>query len=110
MDNSIWILFGALAAANFLLRALFVLIFGRMDIPPFVRAFLPFIPAAALSALVTTQVLLAPAVPGMVVNPRLIAWLGAMFVAWKTRNVFATIVSGMVLLHLLLLVLPVTQG
>ena len=101
----IWLLVLAIGAATFLLRYSFLLIFGRGSVPEPVREVLPFIPAAALAALVAPQVFAAP-LAGDLANPRLWAWLGAMLLAWRTRSMPLTIAGGMVLLWVLQAVLP----
>lgn len=100
-DAAFWLLIGSMAVANFLLRYSFFFIFGRWEVPGLVRAILPFIPAAALSALVAPMV--APVHLGweFALQPRFLAWLGAMVVAWRTRNMFLTIAGGLVLLWLI---------
>jgi len=80
-------------------RLSFVMLFGRLEAVPDRLAFLlRFVPAAVLAALVVPAVL-APA--GDVFGadpPRLVAALVATGVAWRTRDLFATIAVGMVTL------------
>jgi branched-subunit amino acid transport protein len=76
-------------------------------LPPAVERALRFVPPAALAALV---------VPDMVshngalvltlANPRLIAGVVAFFIAWRTRNIAATLIVGMGLFWLLTYLLP----
>lgn len=101
----VWLLVLGIGAANFLLRYAFLLIFGRGSVPGPVREVLPFIPAAALAAIVAPQAFAEP-LAGHLLGPRLLAWLGAMLVAWRTRNMPLTIAGGLALLWVLQAVLP----
>ena len=105
MPEYYWLLIASLGVCTFLLRHAFSLILGRMQIPALLHAVLPFIPAAALSALVAPQVLIPQADVSHALNPKLLAWLCAMAVAWETRNMFLTIGTGLGLLQLFLFLL-----
>jgi branched-subunit amino acid transport protein len=97
-----WLLFLAIGAGTFLLRFLFIYLFGKIEMPNWLRRALRFVPAAALAALVfpalthpTGSLDLSPN------NFRLLAGLCGAIVAWKTRNVLLTILVGLVLLWIL---------
>ena len=99
---SIWLLFIAIGLGTFLLRFLFIYLFGKIEMPDWLRRALRFVPAAALAALVfpalthpAGQLDLSPH------NYRLLAGLGGALVAWKSRNVLLTILVGMALLWIL---------
>lgn len=94
----LWILIAALGIGTFMLRYAFFFIFGRYEVPEFVKEVLPFIPAAALSALVMPKVFASPVSAATLHDPRVWAWSIAMVIAWKTRNVLYTIISGMAVL------------
>jgi branched-subunit amino acid transport protein len=95
----IWFLFVAIGLGTFLLRFLFIYLFGKIEMPDWLRRALRFVPAAALAALVFPA-LTHPAghLDFSLNNFRLLAGLGGAIVAWRTRNVLLTIVVGMVLL------------
>ena len=96
---SIWLLFIAIGLGTFLLRFLFIYLFGKIEMPDWLRRALRFVPAAALAALVFPA-LTHPA-GHLDLSPhnfRLLAGLGGAIIAWKTRNVLLTILVGMVLL------------
>ena len=96
---SIWFLFVAIGLGTFLLRFLFIYLFGKIEMPEWLRRALRFVPAAALAALVFPA-LTHPAghFDLSLQNFRLLAGLGGAVVAWRTRNVLLTILVGMVLL------------
>ena len=99
---SIWLLFLAIGLGTFTLRFLFIYLFGKIEMPDWLRRALRFVPAAALAALVFPA-LTHPAghLDLSLQNFRLLAGLGGAIVAWRTRNVLFTILIGMALLWIL---------
>jgi branched-subunit amino acid transport protein len=98
-STSIWLLFVAIGLGTFLLRFIFIYLFGKIDMPDWLGRALRFVPAAALAALVFPA-LTHPSghLDLSLHNFRLLAGLGGAVVAWKTRNVLLTILAGMALL------------
>jgi branched-subunit amino acid transport protein len=92
---TIWLLLAIIAAGTWTIRFSFIAFFGRIDtIPPWVLRILKLIPAAVLGALV------APALTHAtgefdVTTTRFAAGMIAGVVAWRTKNVLATISAGM---------------
>jgi len=99
---SIWLLFLAVGLGTFTLRFLFIYLFGKIEMPDWLRRALRFVPAAALAALVFPA-LTHPSghLDLSLQNFRLLAGLGGAVVAWRTRNVLLTILVGMALLWIL---------
>jgi branched-subunit amino acid transport protein len=97
---SIWGVIVVIGVVTFLIRVSFIALFGRLDtVPPRVERALRFVPAAVLSALVAPAlVTVEPTVVETLTNDRLVAGGVAAAVAWRTENVFATIVVGMLAL------------
>jgi branched-subunit amino acid transport protein len=82
------------------MRASFLLAADRLArVPPSVERILRQIPPAALASLVVPA-LLRPHGELDLFSPRLVAGLVAAVVAWRTRNVAATLAVGMGLLVL----------
>lgn len=103
MSAPSWKIWGAIvgiAAVTFLLRFSFIYLLGRIEqVPPRIEHALGFVPAAVLAALsVPAFVVLEPTVVGTVSHPKLLAGLVAAGVAWKTQDVTATVVVGMIVL------------
>ena len=100
--TSLWLLFAAIGLGTFLLRFLFIYLFGKITMPDWLSRALRFVPAAALAALVFPA-LTHPAghLDLSLNNFRMLAGLGGAIVAWRTRNVLLTILAGMVLLWIL---------
>lgn len=99
--GAIWLLLGAAAAGTWAIRVSFIALFGRLEaIPPWVLRILQLIPAAVLAALV------APALTHSsghfdLASARFAAGIVAAVVAWRTKDVLATISVGMVVLWIL---------
>lgn len=91
--------------ATYAIRASFILLIGRREIPPLLRRALHYIPPAVLTAIILPELLL----PGgrlhlSLTNPHLLAGAAAALVAWRTRSVLLTIVVGMIVLWIVRLV------
>lgn len=87
------------------LRGSVVVLAEKMgEVPPRVAQVLRMIPAASLAALVTPA-LFRPEGTFDLLSPELLAGILAVVVAWRTRNLFLTIVVGLVAVVLLGLVL-----
>jgi len=93
--TTVWLVVAGMAAVTLALRASFLLLPESARLPPLLRRALAYVPPAVLAAIV------APALfaPGEValgpIDARLPAGLVAIVVAWRTRSVLATLVSGM---------------
>lgn len=99
---TLWLTLVGMGAVTFLVRVTPFVALERIDLPPRVRQALVFVPIAVLSAIVAQEVL-APGgnyvlEPG---NHRILAALIAGAVAWRTKNVLATVGAGMGALWLL---------
>ena len=91
----VWLLVGIIGIGTWIIRLSFLALLGRVEqVPVIVERILRLIPAAVLSALV---------VPGLTHSegsfdlgtPRFLAGAIAAVVAWRTKNVLATIAAGM---------------
>jgi branched-subunit amino acid transport protein len=99
---SVWLLFIALALGTFALRFSFVYLFGKVDMPDWLRSELRFVPASVLAALVFPALTYPNDTLDLSLgNTHLLAGLGGALVAWRTKNVLWTIVVGMVLFWVL---------
>jgi branched-subunit amino acid transport protein len=106
---SVWAVIVAVGVATFLIRLSFIYLFGRIDtVPPRVTRALRYVPAAVLAALVVPAVVaVEPTVAGTLTADRFLAGTVAAVVAWRTEDVTATIVVGLVALWLFRFVVPV---
>lgn len=83
---------------TFAVRSVLFVLAGRMTaLPPPLREVLRMIPPAALAALAIPP-LLRPDAGGalLLISPELVAGVAAGLVAWRTRNLLATIAVGLV--------------
>jgi branched-subunit amino acid transport protein len=77
----------------------------RLRLPPLLQRALRFVPAAALTAIITPELLIRDgAIFLSPMNARLIAGVIAMVVAWRTKNTLLTIAAGMIALWILQLI------
>jgi len=92
---SLWLVMVAGGVVTFLTRLSFIAAEGRLAVPRWFRAMLPFVPVATLTALVAPELLLPGGAwdvsPG---NPRLVAGAVAVAVAALRRSVLLTILVG----------------
>jgi branched-subunit amino acid transport protein len=96
-----WIMiFGGLL--TYVTRLSFILLFGYVDIPAWLRKALKYVPPSVLTALIFPELLLhSGSLDISAGNLRLLAGGTAIAVAWRTRNVWFTILSGMIALIVL---------
>jgi branched-subunit amino acid transport protein len=96
---NVWLLILGVGLGSLLLRASVLVLARDRNWPQSVTASLGLVPAAVLAALIAPELLYAPSTgafdPG---GPRLVAGVIAALVAWKTRDVLWTLVSGLGLL------------
>lgn len=100
---NLWLTMIAIGLATFAIRLSFIYLFGKVEMPDLVKKALRYVPPAVLSAIVFPELLL----PGgqfdlSFGNGRLIAGVLAAVVAWRTKNVVLTIVTGMAVLYILM--------
>jgi branched-subunit amino acid transport protein len=99
--GAVWAMVAVIGVGTWLLRLSFVTLLARVEaVPPAVSRILRLIPAAVLAAIT------APAITNAggsfdLVTARFAAGVLAALVAWRTRNVAATIGVGMVSLWVL---------
>ncbi|MFC6991554.1 AzlD domain-containing protein [Haladaptatus sp. GCM10025707] len=104
---TLWGIILVAGLGTFLIRLSFIQLFGWMnDLPPRAERALGFVPAAVLAALVVPSFLLVDESLALTFsNHRLIAGIIAGAVAWRTENLVATLVTGMVVLWILTVLL-----
>lgn len=100
--TTIWLAMIGLGILTFLIRFSFIALLERWQAPPFVQSALRFVPVAVLTAIIVPALVLRDGVLNTdLLNPRLLAGIAAVLVAWKTKNVILTIVVGMIVFWLL---------
>lgn len=97
----VWALMAIIGVGTWLLRVSFLALLGRVEqVPPALAQVLRYIPAAVLAALVLPALTHATGEFDLATD-RFAAGALAALVAWRTRNVLATITVGMVCLWVL---------
>jgi branched-subunit amino acid transport protein len=104
--TALWLTLLVIGLITYGIRLSFILLFSRQAIPPRLQKALRFVPPAVLSAIIFPELLM----PGGQIdlsfsNVRLLAGLLAILVAWLTRNVLLTLLSGMAALLIFSLLL-----
>jgi branched-subunit amino acid transport protein len=98
---SIWAAMIGMTLVTFALRASFLLLPPGVETPEVVRRGLRYVPAAVLTAIWAPELVFhGNDLQFSLENERLLAGAVAIAVAWRTRLTFATIISGLVALHL----------
>ncbi|HEX6530506.1 MAG TPA: AzlD domain-containing protein [Burkholderiales bacterium] len=89
---TLWLVLAGMALVTFALRSAFLLLPPGVELPALFRRALRYVPAAVLTAIWAPEVL--------VQNEQLPAGAVAIAVAWRWRTTFATIIAGLLALHL----------
>jgi branched-subunit amino acid transport protein len=95
-QNTILITILGMGAVTYLPRLLPILLLSSKKLPPLVVAWLRFVPVAVLSAMLLPSLLVGDA--GLDVSKgNLFLWasIPTFLVAWKTRNLFGSVILGM---------------
>lgn len=89
----LWIMFAG-GLITFLIRLSFIALEGKYRPPESFTRALPLVPIAALSALILPELLVVGGELRLSGNPRLLAGLVAVAVAWRWKQPTLTIVAG----------------
>lgn len=96
-QTSFWVTVVCAGLITLGLRLSFIALSGVVRIPPLAQRALNFVPPAILSALVWPAVMIRDGHLDLSLhNDFLMATLIAALVAWRTRNIFLTLLVGMV--------------
>ena len=102
-----WLVILVLAAGTFLLRSIPIWAHGRVPTPQWFTRILRYVPPAALAALVVPGSLYDSANGAYELAPaKGIAAIVALVIAWRSKNVTATLTVGMIALWLMQAILP----
>jgi branched-subunit amino acid transport protein len=93
---AITLLILGLALGTFLIRVLPLTVLGRIELAPSVREWLRLVPSAVLAASLAQALLVQDGALNLTwANRSLWAAIPAFLVAWRTRNMLATMLAGM---------------
>ncbi len=97
-----WLMIIAAGLLTYATRLSPIMLYGRFEMPDKVERALRFVPVAVLTAIFLPElVYIQDELMLSFRNPRLLAGLLAILVAWRTKNVMYTIVIGMLALWVL---------
>lgn len=102
-ESTVWIVILGGMAATYLTRLSFILLIPAERMPQFLRSGLKYIPPAVLSAILLPELVIQDGSLELALsNHRLVAGMIAALVAWRLRNTWLTIATGMLALWLLM--------
>ena len=94
-----WMMLVAIGLITYSIRLSFILMMEKIKLPERFMRGLRFVPPAVLTAIIFPEVLMREgAIHFSPANPRLVAALVSVLVAWRTKNVLLTIAAGMLVL------------
>ncbi len=95
--TTLWLTMLGMGAITYGIRLSFILLWGKITMPPTLQRSLRFVPPAVLSAIIFPEILRQNGAWNVSpLNPRLLAGIIVALVAWRTRNTMLTILVGMV--------------
>lgn len=100
----VWLVFVLMGLVTVGLRTSFLLLQDRLALPEMLSRALRYVPAAVLAAILTPALVQGGGDPLLGIgwlDTRLLAGVVAGVIAWRTKNILATIVVGMAVLWLL---------
>jgi branched-subunit amino acid transport protein len=98
----LWVIIIGGMVVTYLIRLSFIYFIPPDRMPDLFRRGLRFVPPAVLAALITPDLLLPDGYLDVSLgNQRLIAAVVAALIGWRTRNIWLTIVSGLITFGLL---------
>ena len=97
MSESEFYLIGAMAIITFLIRYPLLAFSSRIKLPPQIIEALEYLPPAILTAIVVPAVLMPTGDKILLsyTNAKLIGAIAAILIGWRTKNLLATIIGGM---------------
>jgi len=109
MRQSIFLLYVAMASVTYLPRMLPLVVLSRVNMPARLMRWLSFVPVAVLAALLSPDLLLVSEGDASVLwlspaNLRLLAAIPTFFVALRTKNLYAPVITGLCTIFILNLV------
>ncbi len=97
MSEQEFYLIGAMAVVTFLIRYPLLAFSNRIKLPSRLVEALNYLPPAILTAIIVSAVLMPTGDKILLsyTNAKLIGAIAAIFISWRTKNLLATIIGGM---------------
>lgn len=99
--TSIWYSIILVGFLTFLTRLSFIILSDKIKLPSLAQRGLRLVPIAVLSAIILPELVQNNGGPILIYLPRLVAGALAILVAWRTKNIIITILTGMIALYIL---------
>ena len=99
--NSIWYPIIIVGILTYFSRFSFIAFSQKLHIHPQIYRTLKYIPIAVLAAIIVPEIIKSSNIQNIVFEPRFLAGVIAITVAWRTKNVILTITVGMAILYLI---------
>lgn len=104
-DATIWLVIIGIGLGTYALRLSFIHLYGRLALPTVIQHGLRLVPAAVLAALVAPALVYTDGALAVTADdPRLLAGLVALLIAWRFGHMLLTLAGGMAVLWLVPLV------
>ena len=100
-STSLWLTMLGMGAITYGIRLSFILLWGKITLPPALQRSLRFVPPVVLGHDFRGDPAPRRRVERVAANPRLLAGIIAALVAWRTRNTMLTILVGMAALWIM---------
>jgi branched-subunit amino acid transport protein len=99
---TIWMIILSSALLVYAIRVSGILLLSKRTIPPTLQRGLQFVPVTVLPAIIAQELCIQQGAPAIALdNPRLLAGVIAIMIAWRLKNTILTIVAGMAVLFIL---------
>ena len=99
--SSIWYSIILVGIFTFLTRLSFIILSDKINLQPNVKRALRFVPIVVLSAIIIPELFQNNDAQLLSIFPQIFAGILAIFIAWRTRNIILTIITGMLSLYFL---------
>ena len=99
--SSIWSSIILVGFFTFLTRLSFIILSDKINLQPITRRALRLVPIAVLTAIIIPEIIQNNNGQTQVIFPRIFAGVLAIFIAWRTRNIILTIITGMFALYIM---------
>ncbi|NLM10230.1 MAG: AzlD domain-containing protein [Clostridiaceae bacterium] len=104
MEQIVFIILG-MSIVTYLPRVLPIIVLSKTEAPEWFMRWLKYIPVAVLSALLVPEILVSENVVNLsLTNKNLLAAIPCFLIAYKTKNLFITVITGIIAMLILNLI------
>jgi len=103
---NIWVLIFFGTIVTLAERLSFILLIGKREMPRGIKKALQYVPVTVLTALALPAISLNEGAIDVSFNPKILAAIAAVLMAWRSKNLLMTIIAGMVTFWVMAAVIP----